>query len=92
MINWHCQDLENRMYCTIDGIKIAMPRYYKDKIYTEKQRKVIAEFQLIKLYEKEQEELKRYNGDWYAMQNNIQQQVLAGYRRMEKKQKINSIF
>lgn len=36
MIKWHKNDIENRMYCNLkDGKKIAMPRYYKDKIYSE---------------------------------------------------------
>jgi len=35
MKKWHKSDLENRMYVNLeDGKKIAMPRYYKDKIYT----------------------------------------------------------
>jgi len=39
MIKYHKADLLNRMYCTIeDGKKIAMPRYYKDKIYSKWQR------------------------------------------------------
>jgi hypothetical protein len=42
MKNWHYQDLENRMYCNLkDGKKIAMPRYYKDKIYNAEQRGVL---------------------------------------------------
>jgi len=36
MIKWHKNNIEERMYCNIKGNKkIAMPRYYKDKIYTE---------------------------------------------------------
>lgn len=43
MVKWHTESLHNRMYCTLpDGKKIAMPRYYKDKIYNEHQRKGIA--------------------------------------------------
>lgn len=31
---WHYNDLDKRMYCNVEGgKKIAMPRYYKDKIY-----------------------------------------------------------
>ena len=42
MLRWHKQDLLNRMYVPIkEGKKIAMPRYYKDKIYTQLQRDVI---------------------------------------------------
>ena len=36
MIKWHKSNIEERMYCNIKGNKkIAMPRYYKDKIYSE---------------------------------------------------------
>lgn len=43
MIEWHKSDLTNRMHHVIEGGKlIAMPRYYKDKIYTEQERKIIA--------------------------------------------------
>jgi hypothetical protein len=45
MVKWHKNDLENRFYCNLeDGKKIAMPRYYKDKIYTEMERKRVAFF------------------------------------------------
>lgn len=43
MIDWHKQDLTSRMYCNLlDGKKISMPRYYKDKIYTNEERDLIA--------------------------------------------------
>jgi len=43
MITWHHKSLHDRMYCTTDdGKKISMPRYYKQKIYHETQRKAIA--------------------------------------------------
>lgn len=39
MKEWHLNDLENRCYVTVDGNKkIAMPRYYKNKIYDEYQQ------------------------------------------------------
>lgn len=42
-IHYHHADLQNRCYLTIeDGKKIAMPRYYKQKIYEDTQRKAIA--------------------------------------------------
>lgn len=37
IINWHKEDLLNRMYCVVPnsgGKKISMPRYYKDKMYS----------------------------------------------------------
>jgi len=39
---WHKNDLLNRMYVPmVDGKKIAMPRYYKDKLYSETQKLLI---------------------------------------------------
>lgn len=43
MIRWHKADLPNRMYVTVeDGKKVSMPRYYKNKIYHESERKAIS--------------------------------------------------
>lgn len=43
MVQWHKADLENRMYIPIEaGKKIAMPRYFKDKIYGDIERARIA--------------------------------------------------
>lgn len=53
MIRWHHDDINNRMYCNIEGgKKIAMPRYYKQKIYTETERKAAG-------YHQRQEQVKR---------------------------------
>lgn len=42
MCRWHKSDLDGRMYCVLqDGKKISMPRYYKDKLYTESEREHI---------------------------------------------------
>lgn len=42
IIRWHHADINNRMYCNAEGgKKIAMPRYYKEKIYTEMERKAV---------------------------------------------------
>lgn len=43
MRKWHKQDVENRMYCTAPGgIKVSMPRYYREKLYTKRERLKIA--------------------------------------------------
>lgn len=53
MKRWHVASVEDRMYCNLtDGKKIAMPRYYKDKIYTESQRKRAAFFSKIAMDER----------------------------------------
>lgn len=45
MIKWHHADQNNRMYTPIEeGKRIALPRYYSNKIYTKKQREDIAIF------------------------------------------------
>lgn len=42
MVKWHYRDLLNRMYCALlDGKKISMPRYYKQILYSDEERKAI---------------------------------------------------
>lgn len=61
MIKYHLADLENRMHLTVDrDKKISMPRYYKDKIYSEDQRKAIAFFQVKKLSRKTERFLEQF--------------------------------
>lgn len=55
IINWHHADLLNRLYVPHYNLKLPMPRYYKNKLYDEKQKKLIAE---KCLYEKTQKEIK----------------------------------
>lgn len=56
MIAWHKNDLESRMYCNIDdGKKISMPRYYKDRIYTEQERQRVAFFARIDMIARQAE-------------------------------------
>lgn len=44
MVKYHRADPANRCYCTIeDGIKVAMPRYYRNKIFTEDDKLLIAD-------------------------------------------------
>ncbi|AZL82803.1 replication initiator protein [Apis mellifera associated microvirus 59] len=71
-VAWHHADLTGRMYMPIeDGKKIAMPRYYKDKIYTEDQRKIIAEWHKvegdIRSKDNIQRLIKEYGDDYYRM-------------------------
>lgn len=65
MINWHKADADNRMYCNLtDGRKITMPRYYKQKLYTDDERKKIGAATRQKLIEKEAQERANYVGDY----------------------------
>lgn len=54
MIAWHKADLLNRMYVNLEGgQKAAMPRYYKDKIYTAEERCQVGGYQSDILFDKE---------------------------------------
>jgi hypothetical protein len=65
MVKWHKNNIEERMYCNIKGNKkIAMPRYYKDKIYSDFEKLRISNH--IKQKSEEQEkELINNLGDNY---------------------------
>lgn len=65
MVKWHKADLENRMYCNLeDGKKISMPRYYKDKIYTDLERQRVAFFSRMRMI-RDQLERERKGGPTY---------------------------
>lgn len=42
MIQWHQNDLKNRCYIQHYEQKLSMPRYYKDKIYSDLDKQIIA--------------------------------------------------
>jgi hypothetical protein len=65
MKKWHNQDILNRTYIPLkDGKKISMPRYYKDRIYRNEDRKMIS-FWHEKQLEKREEELRNEHGEQY---------------------------
>lgn len=71
-IQWHKNDLENRMYCNIkDNKKITMPRYYKDKIYNSDERGQLKAFHTQQLT-KQLEEM-AYNSDFNEIFRNRKQ-------------------
>lgn len=43
MINWHKQDINRCYVVTKEGLKLSLPRYYRDKIYDEQEKKIQAE-------------------------------------------------
>lgn len=93
MIKWHKADLLNRMYINIDGgKKAAMPRYYKNKIYTDDERSIIAGFQKGKIEMETIKSISEYTGNSsYAWEK--RQAVIAAKRQMYTKnaqrQKVN---
>lgn len=62
MVRWHKDDLDKRMYVPIeDGKKISMPRYFKDKIYTDKERERLKEVYAAVMIEKYIEHVKLFD-------------------------------
>jgi len=83
MMHWHKKDLDNRMYCNLkDGRKISMPRYYKDKIYTEEQRKRIAFFQQREAAQRQYEAMLKEGDDYWR---NKAERDKAAFARMKLK-------
>lgn len=53
MVNWHMSDMQNRQYCVLqDGKKIAMPRYYKEKMLNEEEREILRQLNVLAGFEK----------------------------------------
>lgn len=87
---WHHADRDNRMHLVIeDGKKIAMPRYYKNKIYTEEQRKIIAFFQQP-FIEKEKLRFDKLSQDSKWLHNKIESDKYAFAKQLKnfKKDKL----
>lgn len=58
MLNWHHADLCGRLYCNAeDGKKIAMPRYYKLRLYSTEERETAGNFQLQQMILKRNEKI-----------------------------------
>lgn len=82
MIEYHKQDLENRMYIPLkDGKKIAMPRYYKNKIYTDIERVKIGKASKKRATEQWQE-LEELHGD--NLDQFLLNQLTEGIRKNTK--------
>lgn len=83
MKKWHLNDLNNRMYINIgDGKKAAMPRYYKQKIYTDEQRSVISGYQKGKIEKDTIDALQFYDGN-ASFARDKQQVIAAARKKME---------
>lgn len=71
---WHKADLVNRMHVTMEGgKKAAMPRYYKQKIYSDGERRQIAEH-LIPEMDKRLSESLQTNPDHFRDQMELHKQ------------------
>ena len=84
---WHAADLVNRMYCTLaGGVKVAMPRYYKEKLYFEAEKAAISEAYRIINHDKQLEKIMRQTT---RDVRNEQQAIDAAYDKMYLKAQKN---
>lgn len=71
---WHVNDLKERMYCSLDGKKLSMPRYYKERIYDEYQRSIVGDYQRQKLIEEKSKIItENPNYEWDTVQKKHQE-------------------
>lgn len=85
MVRWHLSDLNNRMYCNLeDGRKISMPRYYKQKIYTDVQKSQVA-FHVGQEQAKKQAKAAQQGGENYEA--NKAKAIGAAFLKMAKNAK-----
>lgn len=86
MIKWHKDDIENRMYLPLkDGKKAAMPRYYKDKMYTEAEKTRIARKMEKVGIEMEEKLIKEYGNNIFY---ELSQKHLMAFKKMYKNSQI----
>lgn len=89
MKKWHKKDLLNRAYVGLpDGKKIALPRYYMDKIYTKMDKE-----RIVKHIENEEikEEQKLTREKSWEIQEKNSKIVIEKYKRNDKDNRKTSI-
>lgn len=80
-IQWHRSDIGKRMYLNLsDGKKIGMPRYYKDKIFTETEREEAAYAGLLRARKLAEKDNRTHEQKGQA--------ILEAYFRMEFESKL----
>lgn len=91
---WHTEDLFLRLYIPlIDGKKAPMPKYYRDRIYTERQRTQLNSWFKYKSplmqAEKEEQYFKEYGPDWPKF---VAEQHLHSFKKMQKNANTSGSF
>lgn len=85
---WHKADIEERVYINLDdGKRAAMPRYYRDKIYTDSEKKSLALIGERKTVEKIAKEVEKGGKDYYR---NRKLSIAEAGKRMSRKTKSKS--
>ena len=88
MINWHKIQLEERMYVPIkDGKKIAMPRYFKDKMYTEDEKDKINKY-MGKIIEQKHLEISKEFSSFTEQEKVLSERHIFAFKKMHKNAEI----
>lgn len=86
MVAWHKASLDDRMYCNLKGgDKVGMPRYFKQKVYTELERKRVGYYTRLRMIKELEEVMKE---DPYYDRNKMEA-VKAAFKLMEKNSSFN---
>lgn len=91
VVRWHKQNLRERMHLNSnDGKKIAMPRYYKDKIYSTEEKDAIAyhmKQRSLEIVEKAEYDYynNNPNADYQSFRAYQMEQNTAAFKRMHEK-------
>jgi len=84
MIKWHKNNLEQRMYVPIEnGKKIAMPRYYKDKMYNEEEKDKISKY-MVKISEELLLEKQKEFSSFTEQEKIMSERHIFAFKKMEK--------
>jgi len=84
MIKWHKCQLEQRMYVPIeDGKKIAMPRYYKDKMYSEEEKGKINQY-MVKISEEIDIKISQEFSSFTEQEKVMSERHIFAFRKMQK--------
>lgn len=92
MFDWHHINMEDRMYINVgEGKKAGMPRYYKDKIYSQSERERVGFFSRIDALKRQTEaddKLKEQYGDqWHVQKEELKQ---SAYQKMARESKLRN--
>lgn len=86
MVRWHRQDLVERMYCNSEaGGKIPMPRYYKGRIYSDRERVWVSAMAHDLVLKRNDEIRKRREAESPTYARDLEQAIEAKYRVMRIK-------
>ena len=90
MIAWHKADINNRMYCNLEGgKKCTMPRYYKQKMYTEEERKIAGKHTREKQKERQEIEKRKVPGNYHRAKSEAH---FAAMEQLKANESLNQTF